>query len=90
MEVMVGVAAEHPRSGGMERGAVERSGCAAGVTEQEKLSEYILPPGKALTPLGVETLIKLSFKENELLKTIKLLWYLLNKPFNIKQHQGEI
>ena len=41
-------------------------------------------------PLGVETLIKLSFKENELLKTIKLLWYLLNKPFNIKQHQGEI
>ena len=55
MEVMVDVAAKHPCSGPWERTAALEDGCAASVAEREALTGYLMPPGRALTPFGVET-----------------------------------
>ena len=53
--VLVDVAVKHPCRGPLERQAAQMDGHAATLAEREKLKEYIMPAGEALTPFGVET-----------------------------------
>ena len=56
MEVMVDVAVKHPCTESLHARAALQSGFASDVAEGEKLRDYRVPPGKVLTPFGVETL----------------------------------
>ena len=55
METLIDVAVKRPCTESLQARAALQFGFAADVAEGEKLRDYRLPPGKVLTPFGVET-----------------------------------
>ena len=71
VEVSIDVAVKHPCTESLQAKAAVQFGFAADLAENEKLRDYRLPPGKVLTPFGVETFGRLGNVQNPLCSVSK-------------------